>query len=109
MGCTRSAAAQCVHDFHHVTVAQDMGGVQAAGDDGAIDFHRHATLQQLLVLQQVEKGGLVGQAARFAVELDIHGAIVAEASGQGSPWASRQTATAAGPGAAAILSCGGAA
>ncbi|MNI48224.1 hypothetical protein D3C73_1027800 [compost metagenome] len=67
-----------MHDLHNIALGQDMLGMTAAADDLAVDLHRHPALQQLLGRKQVQKGRRSGQGAGFAIELDVHGAIVAD-------------------------------
>ncbi|ASR42420.1 hypothetical protein BEN78_02445 [Xanthomonas citri pv. mangiferaeindicae] len=77
--------AQGVDDLDVVAVGQDVGVVATPRDDLAINLHRHAAPAQSLGLQQ---GG--DRAARidvgvFAVESDVHAAIVSVREARRTP------------------------
>ena len=66
-----------MHDLDGVAGLQHMRGVAAARDDLAVDLHRDPALGQAFVFEQGGEAGLVGDLAGFAIELDVHAAIVA--------------------------------
>lgn len=51
-----SAAAEGMHDLHHIAFGQHMLGMTAAADDLAVYLNRHPALQQLLGREQVQEG-----------------------------------------------------
>ena len=66
-----------MHDLHLVAIVQPVLGVATARDDLAIDLHRHPALGEVFGLEQCGDGGVGFDVAGFAVELDLHAAIVA--------------------------------
>lgn len=72
-----SASAQCVDDFHPVTLSQHVFGVPATGDDVSVHFHRHAAFAQALGLQERGHSRACVNCYGFTIEYDVHAAIVA--------------------------------
>jgi len=72
-----STAAQRVHDFNHIPLAQQMFGMPSTRHDFAIDLYRNAAPYQVFLLQQGGQRQVVGKRAWGAVELNVHGIIVA--------------------------------
>jgi hypothetical protein len=72
----RSAAADRVHDFDTVAVAQDVRGLRTARHDFAIDLDSDAPLRMARLFEQLGEREARVDSVRLAVEEDVHARIV---------------------------------
>lgn len=82
----RSTAAQRMHDFDSITVFESTLGMQAFGDDLAIDFNRNLAPGKAGRFQQLNYGATCDHIAGFAIEKNAgHALIVTPGAACGDP------------------------
>lgn len=74
---TRSPSAECVDDLDAIAIPKRMFAVASTRNDFPVHLHGHAMAGKLLIDEQVVDGRGGGKGERFAVEVDVHGVIVA--------------------------------
>ena len=70
-----------MHDLDAIAVFEPVLRMLRTWDDGAIDLDRDATLRKALARQQGCDGGVGFGLAPFAIERDLHRAILARNDG----------------------------